>query len=454
LTTPARELTGVPGDMVQITAVNGATLTVSGAIGADITVANNAIARRWDTAVTNSANQAVNPVIISTALALENGLSVTFAGSDFRMGDYWLIPARAALNSQGSHIDWPMDDSGNYLTQLPNGIQRSYAPLAIVQCNNGRWSFESDARTISIPLSELNIKVIGADPCAPADTIHVDCNGQVGISTDTPSAKLDVETSTAMTGQDAIHAMANSNGIAIQAATNNNIAAIFKNNSTQPTLQLSNNGSGQALQTQGDVSLDGSLTISNIDSGSFSVLAAADKVPAGNSSGYLDASWLVKAIPAGAMLDFAGAEPPTGFLLCDGRAVSRTTYATLFAAIGVIWGAGDGSTTFNLPDFQRRVAMGSGGTGSNIIGNVVGGVGGVEKYTLGINDLPNHTHNGAGGGNNRFIVDSGYNGDGGAYTQGKYNSFSSTTGWVTNQVAHNAVSLVQPSAIVTKIIKY
>jgi hypothetical protein len=251
LTTPTRELTGVPGDMVQITAVNGATLTVSGAIDADITVANNAIARRWDTAVTSSASRAVNPITTSTALALENGLSVTFAGSDFRTGDYWLIPARAALNSQGSHIDWPMDDSGNYLTQLPDGIQHSDAPLAIVQRSNGEWNFESDARTLVTPLSWLD--VIGVDPGAPADTIHVDRYGQVGISTDTPSAKLDVE-------------------------------GTFLVNGGKATL---NNG----LSVNGGATID-SLTINDTNSGTFSVTPAPDKVPVADQSGHINAGWL------------------------------------------------------------------------------------------------------------------------------------------------------------------
>jgi hypothetical protein len=86
-------------------------------------------------------------------------------------------------------------------------------------------------------------------------------------------------------------------------------------------------------------------------------------------------------VPAGAMLDFAGTVAPTGYLGCDGSAVSRTTYATLFAAIGITWGSGDGSTTFNLPDFRRRTAVGSGGTASEILGNTVGSVGGEEAHT-------------------------------------------------------------------------
>lgn len=68
-------------------------------------------------------------------------------------------------------------------------------------------------------------------------------------------------------------------------------------------------------------------------------------------------------IPAGALMDFAMPSAPTGWLACDGSAVSRTTYADLFAAIGTYWGIGDGSTTFNLPpDGYFRRGWKSGGT--------------------------------------------------------------------------------------------
>lgn len=65
-------------------------------------------------------------------------------------------------------------------------------------------------------------------------------------------------------------------------------------------------------------------------------------------------------VPAGAMFDFGGGTVPTGYLACDGSTVNRTTYANLFAAIGVVHGAGNGSTTFHLPDSRGRVTMGDG----------------------------------------------------------------------------------------------
>ena len=62
----------------------------------------------------------------------------------------------------------------------------------------------------------------------------------------------------------------------------------------------------------------------------------------------------------GAMLMWPAATAPTGFLLCNGQTVSRSTYAALFAILGVVFGSGDGSTTFTLPDYRNRTVLGAG----------------------------------------------------------------------------------------------
>ena len=61
---------------------------------------------------------------------------------------------------------------------------------------------------------------------------------------------------------------------------------------------------------------------------------------------------VVELQPAGMISSFCASTPPTGWLQCNGAAVSRTTYADLFAAIGTVYGAGDGSTTFNVPEMR------------------------------------------------------------------------------------------------------
>lgn len=63
-------------------------------------------------------------------------------------------------------------------------------------------------------------------------------------------------------------------------------------------------------------------------------------------------SAILKQVPRGVVFPFGGSVAPDGFLICDGSAISRTTYADLFAVIGTTYGAGDGSTTFNLPNYS------------------------------------------------------------------------------------------------------
>jgi microcystin-dependent protein len=145
--------------------------------------------------------------------------------------------------------------------------------------------------------------------------------------------------------------------------------------------------------------------------------------------------------PTGTLLDFAGTAAPTGFLGCDGAAISRTTYAALFTAIGTTWGVGDGATTFNVPNFQRRVAVGSGGSGTATLANTVGSTGGAETHTLTTPEIPAHTHgisNGAG---------DGAGGAGGSFASANASVQSTSTG---GGGSHNNM---QPSAVVLKIIK-
>lgn len=111
-------------------------------------------------------------------------------------------------------------------------------------------------------------------------------------------------------------------------------------------------------------------------------------------------------IPPGAMMPYAGSTAPDGWLLCDGTAYSRATYANLFAAISTTFGSGNGSTTFNLPNTKGRTLVGAGtgaGGGSSASSGVISGGSaltarplgswyGTESVTLIANNLPAHTH--------------------------------------------------------------
>jgi len=94
--------------------------------------------------------------------------------------------------------------------------------------------------------------------------------------------------------------------------------------------------------------------------------------------------------PAGAVIGFAGASAPSGWVFCDGSAISRTTYAGLFAVIAEIYGVGDGSTTFNVPNLKGRVPVGL--DSGQIEFNALADSGGANKHTLLIAEMPAHTH--------------------------------------------------------------
>lgn len=100
-------------------------------------------------------------------------------------------------------------------------------------------------------------------------------------------------------------------------------------------------------------------------------------------------------------IKMTGATTYAGWLLCDGTAVSRTTYADLFAAIGTAFGVGDGSTTFNVPDARGRAPIGV-GTGSGLTARAMGVKVGEETHVLTTAELAAHTHSvafvGGGGG--------------------------------------------------------
>jgi len=182
---------------------------------------------------------------------------------------------------------------------------------------------------------------------------------------------------------------------------------------------------------------DGAVTADKLDSAAVSVL-----------------------MPSGTVLPFAGSAlpgNPNDYLFCNGAAVSRSTYSTLFTAIGITYGVGNGSTTFNLPDLRGRVIAGQdnmGGTSANTLTDAqadqLGGTLGAEDHTLSISEIPSHRHppheniTGITGG---FVYNT--NAGSGAGNGGGF-EYESDTGLAGGGGAHNNV---QPTIILNYIIK-
>ena len=179
----------------------------------------------------------------------------------------------------------------------------------------------------------------------------------------------------------------------------------------ESTVTIEGNGTfkGQ-VSTNSDMAVGGNFAVSGGSTFSGTVTIAGANVQAANakvcaSAFHGDGSNLtgIVAMPTGAVVPFGGSSAPTGFLLCAGQAVSRSTYSALFGVISTTYGGGDGSSTFGIPDLRGRVVAGKddmGGTSADRLTGQTGGVdgdnlagtGGAETHALTEAQLASHSH--------------------------------------------------------------
>ena len=171
-------------------------------------------------------------------------------------------------------------------------------------------------------------------------------------------------------------------------------------------------------------------------------------------------------LPTAMITPYAGTTAPTGWLLCDGSPVSRATYSSLFTLVGTAYGAGDGATTFNVPDMRGKIPVGKSAESEF---NAMGKTGGAKTHTLAGSEMPSHQHTGSTsvdgyhthnlvGSNNDVVTNAGavewsqhvdVRNDGGMQGAGSH-AHSFSTSWVGGSGAHNNL---QPYNTINYIIK-
>lgn len=169
-------------------------------------------------------------------------------------------------------------------------------------------------------------------------------------------------------------------------------------------------------------------------------------------------SYLHDLIVPGLVLPFAGSASPSGWLLCHGQAVSRTSFAGLFEIIGTTYGAGNGTTTFNVPDLRGRVTAGKddmGGTAASrltnsgtgnpgINGAALGAAGGSDRHQLTQAQMPAHTHP---------VNNSASTTIGGAFTTASLNAANGLQPITTSIGGDQAHPNTQPTIVLNYVIK-
>lgn len=326
----ARSLRGEPGVMVEVLDFDEDALAVRGWPGgkamkrADF--GSQAMVREWDSAGT---------VVVDEGgpLQLEDGLEIRFEDGDYRSGDYWLVPVRAARPELGLSAARP-----------PHGIRRHFSRLALVERREGAFEVREDSRRLFSPLTDQ------AGSAGVAREIYQPGHGfAVGqaIRYDAAAnryalARADDEGTTGM--------------FLVAAVRNRNRFTLFQAGYVEG---LSGLVPGEYYFVSDQE--PGGLTSEEPTFGMSNPVLYADS----EAGGYV-LPWRPSqpspepriGVPVGAVLPFATETPPASWLECNGQEVGRAQYAALFEVISTRFGAGNGSTTFRVPDLRGMFVRG------------------------------------------------------------------------------------------------
>ena len=168
----------------------------------------------------------------------------------------------------------------------------------------------------------------------------------------------------------------------------------------------------------------------------------------------------IEGIPTATIVPWSSASVPTGFLECNGQAVSRSTYSALFAIVGTTYGAGDGSSTFLVPDLQDNVAVGkspgkalASSGGANTVTSTGNVAGSTANATLSTAQLASHSHSNPSGNPGNPYTLFNKSGGNGTVPTGSTGSGSGHSHNMSANFAGDATSVLQPYLTIIYIIK-
>jgi len=172
----------------------------------------------------------------------------------------------------------------------------------------------------------------------------------------------------------------------------------------------------------------------------------------------------IEGIPTATIVPWSSASVPSGFLECNGQAVSRSTYSALFAIVATTYGTGDGSSTFNVPNLSDNVAVGKSNNkalastgGANTVASTGNVAGSTANATLATAQLASHLHgvttNQAGGGDSTNKIQRGANASGGTRQSNNTGSGQGHSHNMSANFSGDATSVLQPYLTVIYIIK-
>ena len=225
-------------------------------------------------------------------------------------------------------------------------------------------SLAAKANTSDVYTKDETASAISSAITGKADTTYVD--NQLSLKSDKSNTYTKTEVD---------------NSISSLSTTINNKLNNKADKSTTYTKEETTTAINNAITGKADTTyVDGQLELKADKTDTYTKEEIDDLLEQPNISG--------DTLPIGTMILWSGTTTPQNWLLCDGREVSRETYSELFAIIGTTWGAGDGSTSFNLPNYVNKFPLGAGGDVD------LAETGGEKEHTLTVDELAKHTHTG------------------------------------------------------------